>query len=230
MDWAQKSAMSMLATALRDDARYEEARVVCLAGLAACDDNLSCILDLLDGLASCNRALGRYDDELENLREIYSKTEVAFGRDEKTYAAALRYGKVLVEQSYVHDALLLLNEVSLDAEGDLGREHALVVDVTHAWCLSLWLYHFLGHSDYRSEFQVAVQALLLLLARTQDADQTRQIEQTLCMVLTHQLDWSLDDLELDSTDRQIVDRVLADLPAPDFEIELNDRLRTVIIT
>jgi hypothetical protein len=50
------------------------------------------------------------------------------------------------------------------------------------------------------------------------------------MVLTHQFDWSLDDLELDSTDRQIVDRVLADLPAPDFEIELNDRLRTVIIT
>jgi len=85
-------------------------------------------------------------------------------------------------------------------------------------------------SDYRSELRIAVQALLLLLARTQDADQKREIEYNLCMVLTHQLDWSLDDLELDSTDRQIVDRVLADLPAPDFEIELNDRLRTVIIT
>jgi len=41
------------------------------------------------------------------------------------------------------------------------------------------------------------------------------------MVLTHQLDWSLDDLELDSTERQIVDRVLADWPALDFELEFN---------
>ena len=40
----------------------------------------------------------------------------------------------------------------------------------------------------------------------------------------------MDDLGLDSVDRQIVNRVLADLPAPDFEIELYARLRTVIIT
>ena len=64
-----------------------------------------------------------------------------------------------------------------------------------------------------------MKGLLLIFSRAQDADQERQIEETLCMVLTHQLDWSLDDLELDSTERQIVDRVLADLPAPDFEIE-----------
>ena len=51
-----------------------------------------------------------------------------------------------------------------------------------------------------------------MLRARQNAQQTRQIAQTLCMVLTHQLDWSLDDLELDSTERQIVDR-LADLPA-----------------
>ena len=70
--------------------------------------------------------------------------------------------------------------------------------------------------NHRRYLRIAVHELLLLLARTQDADETRHMEQTLCMVLTHQLDWSLDDLELDSTDRQIVDRVLADLPAPDF--------------
>ena len=85
-------------------------------------------------------------------------------------------------------------------------------------------------ASYREYLRTAVQALILLLSRVQNADNKRQIEYTLCMVLTHQLDWSLDDLELDSTERQIVDRVLADLPAPDFEIELNDRLRTVIIT
>ena len=86
------------------------------------------------------------------------------------------------------------------------------------------------HENYRGELLIAVKNFLDLLPLAQDADQTRQIEKTLCMVVTHQLDWSLDDLELDSTERQIVDRVLADLPAPDFEIELNDRLRTVIIT
>ena len=75
------------------------------------------------------------------------------------------------------------------------------------------------HENYRGELLIAVKNFLDLLPLAQDADQTRQIEQTLCMVLTHQLDWSLDDLELDSTERQIVDRVLADLPAPDFEIE-----------
>lgn len=126
--------------------------------------------------------------------------------------------------------MLLLNEANLDAEADLGREHALVVDLHHAWCLSLWLHHFFGHSDYREYLRTAVQALILLLSRVQNADNKRQIEYTLCMVLTHQLEWSLDDLGLDSVDRQIVNRVLADLPAPDFEIELYARLRTVIIT
>ena len=52
----------------------------------------------------------------------------------------------------------------------------------------------------------------------EDAKQKRHIERLLRRVLTHQLDWSLDDLDLDSTERQIVDKVLADLPAPDFEV------------
>ena len=64
-----------------------------------------------------------------------------------------------------------------------------------------------------------MKGLLLIFSRAQDADQERQIEETLCMVLTHQLDSSLDDLELDWEVRQIVDGILADLPAPDFEME-----------
>ena len=44
-----------------------------------------------------------------------------------------------------------------------------------------------------------------------------EIQGTLCRALAHQLDWSLDDLELDSTDRQIVDEYV-DFPAPDVEI------------
>ena len=75
------------------------------------------------------------------------------------------------------------------------------------------------HENYRGELLIAVKNFLDLLPLAQDADQTRQIEQTLCMVLTHQLDWSLDDLELDREVRQVVDGILAE-PAPDFEIVL----------
>ena len=101
----------------------------------------------------------------------------------------------------------------------MNRRHLRVVGRMHACYHSYWLYHFYGHNDFRSDLQIAVKGLLLIFSRAQDADQERQIEETLCMVLTHQLDWSLDDLELDWEVRQIVDGILADLPAPDFEME-----------
>ena len=179
------------------------------------------IIGLLSLVAKCNRALGRYDDEIDNLREIYDKTRAAYGRDEKTYNAALRYSRALVKQLYLRDALVLLHQVGLHAEEDLGEGHALVIELASASCLSVWLYHFYGHESYRGQLLTAVKNVLNLLPYAQDADQTRQIEKSLCMVLTHQLDWSLDDLELDSTERQIVDRVLADWPALDFELEFN---------
>ena len=119
--------------------------------------------------------------------------------------------------------MLLLHKVYLDAEEDLGKEHALVIELGRASCLSLWLNHFYGRNDldydYRRELRTAVENLLYFLLRAQDADQKREIEYNLCMVLTHQLDWSLDDLELDSVDRQIVNRVLAEFSTPDFAIE-----------
>ena len=74
-------------------------------------------------------------------------------------------------------------------------------------------------ASYREYLRTAVQALILLLSRVQNADNKRQIEYTLCMVLTHQLEWSLDDLELNSYERQIVDRVLTEYSTPDFVIE-----------
>ena len=147
--------------------------------------------------------------------------KVPYGRDEKTYNAALRYSRALVKQLYLRDALVLLHQVGLHAEEDLGEGHALVIELASASCLSVWLYHFYGHESYRGQLLTAVKNVLNLLPYAQDADQTRQIEKSLCMVLTHQLDWSLDDLELDSTERQIVDRVLADWPALDFELEFN---------
>ena len=95
----------------------------------------------------------------------------------------------------------------------------LFIGLMHTYYLSLWLYHFYGHEGYRKDLRVAVKGLLHLAAilapRAQDDRQKRHVERLLRTLLTHQLDWSLDDLELDSTERQIVDR-LADLPAASY--------------
>ena len=63
----------------------------------------------------------------------------------------------------------------------------------------------------------ACAAPLPRLAKQCSRCQTRycNVERLLRTLLTHQLDWSLDDLELDSAEQQIVDR-LADLPAASY--------------
>ena len=116
---------------------------------------------------------------------------------------------------YVRDAFVFLHQVSRNAEADLGECQRLFIGLMHTYYLSLWLYHFYGHEGYRKDLRVAVKGLLHLAQRAQDAKQKSHIERLLRTLLTHQLDWSLDDLELDSTERQIVDR-LADLPAASY--------------
>ena len=96
-----------------------------------------------------------------------------------------------------------------------GECQRFCIGLMYTYYLSLWLYHFYGHEGYRKDLRKAVKGLIHLSARAQDARQKRHIERLLRRVLTHQLDWSLDDLELDSTERQIVDR-LADLPAASY--------------
>ena len=52
-------------------------------------------------------------------------------------------------------------------------------------------------------------------------DTYREIKNTLHDALSYQLDWSLDDLKLDSGsfERLMVDTILADLPEPDFKFK-----------
>ena len=54
-------------------------------------------------------------------------------------------------------------------------------------------------------------------------DTYREIKNTLHDALSYQLDWSLDDLKLESEsfERQIVDKY-ADLPTPDFELSTSN--------
>ena len=65
----------------------------------------------------------------------------------------------------------------------------------------------------RDKLRIAVKGFLLIFRLvTEDALKQREVIVALHRALSHQLDWSLDDLELDFIDRQVVDLVLADLP------------------
>ena len=76
-----------------------------------------------------------------------------------------------------------------------------------------WMMHFYGEKDYRDKLRIAVKGFLLIFRLvTEDALKQREVIVALHRALSHQLDWSLDDLELDFIDRQVVDLVLADLP------------------
>ena len=101
------------------------------------------------------------------------------------------------------------------AKEDLGLRHALTMDLTHAYLLSLYQMHFYGREGYRDVLRRAVKGLIYLLARSQDpnkkesTDQTVEISNTLFKALTEQLDWSLDDLELDAEEKRAVGVILS---------------------
>ena len=89
---------------------------------------------------------------------------------------------------------------------------------------SVWLEHFYGDEGYREDLREAVHGLVHLLNQLHQAlgpahDTFIEVQHTLRDVLSCQLDWSLDDLELNSYERQIVDRVLTEYSTPDFVIE-----------
>ena len=72
---------------------------------------------------------------------------------------------------------------------------------------TLWLEHFYGREGYRGDLRRAVKGLLHVLAASYRAlGEThrliRKIEDTLHSALTEQLDWSLDDLELDADEKE----------------------------
>ena len=131
-------------------------------------------------------------------------------------ARAHRKHKALLEQRYVRDAVLLLQEGANRAKQDLGEDHELTLGLAHTYFQALWLHHFFGHKRYREYLRTAVKGLIALiflavnLFGSWDHQTCEEIQDTLRRVLAHQLDWSLDDLELDSTERQMVDVLLED--------------------
>ena len=90
---------------------------------------------------------------------------------------------------------------------------------------SVWLQHFYGDEGYREYLREAVLGLVQLLQQSYQAlgpthDTYREIKNTLHDALSYQLDWSLDDLKLDSEsfERLMVVKY-ADLPTPNFDLE-----------
>ena len=89
----------------------------------------------------------------------------------------------------------------------------------HTYFEALWLHHFFGHKRYREHLRTAVKGLIALIFLAVNVfgsweHQTcEEIQDTLCRVLAHQLDWSLDDLELDAHERKVVDMLLEE---PDY--------------
>ena len=74
------------------------------------------------------------------------------------------------------------------------------------------------HEGYREHLRCAVKGLIPLLLQAKDVfgsweHQTcEEIQDTLCRVLAHQLDWSLDDLELDAREQEVVATLLGTYP------------------
>ena len=143
-------------------------------------------------------------------REIYDTTLDLFGnRDHSTYVAALRLAEVLLEQYYVRDAQHLL-QILVDEQPEVKQ---MPIQFLITYFRTNWMMHFYGEKDYRDKLRIAVKGFLLIFRLvTEDALKQREVIVALHRALSHQLDWSLDDLELDFIDRQVVDLVLADLP------------------
>ena len=69
--------------------------------------------------------------------------------------------------------------------------------------------HFYGEKDYRNQLRIAVKGFLVILVQAEDEDAFRDIFETLRIALTEQLDWSLDDLELDAEEKRAVGVILS---------------------
>ncbi|CAH0375909.1 unnamed protein product [Pelagomonas calceolata] len=157
----------------------------------------------MDKLAICHGKLGRADDELTARKLVHHATRSLFGR-RATYATAIKLASVLLDQHYVHDALELLSDICPDVAGDLGFDHHLTVELFHLLCRARWMHHFYGREGYRDDLREAVTELLGLLGLNLTWEVSQPIRNTLRLALTHQLDWSLEDLNLDPSELEAI--------------------------
>ena len=90
---------------------------------------------------------------------------------------------------------------------------------------SVWLEHFYGDEGYREDLREAVHGLVHLLNQLHQAlgpahDTFIEVQHTLRDVLSYQLDWSLDDLELGVGDRESMASFIDELLTGTQEFEM----------
>tara|TARA_B100000459_G_C8485601_1_gene160687 strand:+ start:95 stop:580 length:486 start_codon:yes stop_codon:yes gene_type:complete len=128
------------------------------------------------------------------------------------------------DATYVRTARRFSEEIIVCADEHLDG-HDINFRLDLFYLRSVWLEHFYGDEGYREYLREAVLGLVQLLQQSYQAlgpthDTYREIKNTLHDALSYQLDWSLDDLKLDSEsfERLMVVKY-ADLPTPNFDLE-----------
>ena len=91
------------------------------------------------------------------------------------------------------------------------------MELSHNRFRAIWMMHFYGHQGYREHLRTAVKGLIALSARlVRVRGETCEVCQKACATLRSaldtQLDWSLDDLELDASEQAIIETVLSVRP------------------
>ena len=133
-------------------------------------------------------------------------------------------GAALLKHCHVRTARRFSEEIIVCADEHLDG-HDINFRLDLFYLRSVWLEHFYGDEGYREYLREAVLGLVQLLQQSYQAlgpthDTYREIKNTLHDALSYQLDWSLDDLKLDSEsfERLMVVKY-ADLPTPNFDLE-----------
>jgi len=142
----------------------------------------------------------------------------------KKQHAAREQRELLLELHYVRDAMVLSCKICPDAEKELGRDSAIYMELSHNRFRSIWMIHFYGHQGYRKHLRTAVKGLIALSMRSvRVRGETHEVYQKACAsysatlrsALDTQLDWSLDDLELNASEQEFINRDLyLGAPAP----------------
>ena len=104
-----------------------------------------------------------------------------------------------------------------DAEKEFAPDSVIYMELSHNRFRAIWMMHFYGHQGYREHLRTAVKGLIALSARlVRVRGETCEVCQKACATLRSaldtQLDWSLDDLELDASEQAIIETVLSVRP------------------
>ena len=126
--------------------------------------------------------------------------EGLFGDDhELVHLAALDLGACLLDEHLVSEALGYLANRSGLADGALGEDHALAIELRWRYAQATYRHHFFGHSGFRATLLHSIYLHGTALSRSRDVlgrhhPLTERIDASMGLCFAEQLDWTMDDL------------------------------------